>query len=95
MTTNIIPTVDELLSPLAEPNIFAANRILADKTTRIAVLEKFVRDVMHINTFTDYGRTPEENTPLRTPLGNRAAVLLGLPEHPTQGGLDTSLDSVS
>lgn len=66
---------------------------------RIAALEAFVGDVMRSQTFTAYGQVQPDGSrkdaALRTPLGNRAAVILGLPEHPTNGGLDTTLDSVA
>lgn len=70
-----------------------------DLENRVATLEAFVGDVMRSQTFTASGQVQADGSrkdaPRRTPLGNRAAVILGLPEHPTNGGLDTSLDSVS
>lgn len=62
---------------------------------RVAALEAFVADVVRVQTFTIYGRTISDSRPARTTLGNRAAVVLGMPELPTLRGLDPSLDSRS
>jgi hypothetical protein len=59
---------------------------------RLAALEALAIEVVRVNTFTAYGRTPELNTSLRTPLGNQAAAALGLPILPTNGGLNASWD---
>jgi hypothetical protein len=76
-----------------------SERQMHETNARIAALEAFVADVLRSQTFTAYGQKQPDGSrkdePRRTPLGNRAAVLLGLPEHPTNGGLDTSLDSVA
>jgi hypothetical protein len=62
---------------------------------RIAALEAFVADVVRAETFTVYAFGKGADEFRRTPLGNRGAALMGLPPYPTNGGLDTTLDSVS
>jgi hypothetical protein len=71
------------------------SQTVAQLQARISALEAFICDVVRSQTFTHYGRTEAENKSLRTPLGNRAAVLVGMAELPTNGGLNTELDSIS
>jgi hypothetical protein len=92
MSNAVMDPNPPLLPPWSE-------RQMHDTNARIAALEAFACDVMRSQTFTVYSAVQADGTrkdePRRTLLGNQAARILGLPEHPTLCGFDTEVDKVS
>jgi hypothetical protein len=90
--SNAVINPNPMLPPWSERQMHETN-------ARIAALEAFACDVLRSQTFTAYGTVQADGSrkdePRRTPLGNQAARILGLPEHPTKGGLDTTLDTIA